>query len=146
MASATLGTGALYTPEVLALATSLALYPLGDGLPLRGNARSQSCGSTLELGLALENERIFQIGLRTHACAIGQAAAAIFAQAAAGRTAEGIAAAEREVAGWLAGGPLPAWPGLATIAAAAAYPARHGAVLLPWRAALSALPSATEAR
>lgn len=138
MASAT----ALYTPEVLALATSLARYPLGDDLPFRGNARSQSCGSTLELGLALENGRISQVGLRAHACAIGQAAAAIFAEAAAGRTVPEIAAAEREVAGWLAGGPLPAWPGIATIAAAAAYPARHGAVLLPWRAALSALPSA----
>lgn len=138
MASAT----ALYTPEVLTLATGLARYPLGDDLPLRGNARSQSCGSTLELGLALEDGRISQIGLRAHACAIGQAAAAIFAEAAVGRTAPEIAAAEREIAGWLAGGSLPTWPGLATIAAAAAYPARHGAVLLPWRAALSALPSA----
>jgi NifU-like protein involved in Fe-S cluster formation len=133
---------ALYTPEVLALATGLARYPLGEDLPLRGHARSQSCGSTLELGLSLENGRISQVGLRAHACAIGQAAAAIFAVAAPGRTVQEIAAAEREIADWLAGGLLPAWPGLATIAAAAAYPARHGAVLLPWRAASSALPSA----
>jgi hypothetical protein len=117
---------ALYTPEVLALATSLAAYPLNDNLIFRGSARSQSCGSSLELGLALDGDRISQVGLRAHACAIGQAAAA----------------AEREVAAWLAGGSLPAWPGIAAIAAAAAYPARHGAVLLPWRAALSALPSA----
>lgn len=136
-------TTALYTPEVLALATGLARYPLGDDIFLRGNARSQSCGSTLELGLALdENDRISQVGLRAHACAIGQAAAAIFAQAAPGRTVAEISIAEREIADWLAGGPLPIWPGIATIAAAAAYPARHGAVLLPWRAALSALPSA----
>lgn len=139
------GTTALYTPEVLALATSLARYPLGDDLPLHGDARSQSCGSTLELGLAFENGRISRIGLRTHACAIGQAAAAIFAGAAIGRTGPDIADAEREVAAWLGGGSLPAWPGIATIAAAAAYPARHGAVLLPWRAALSALPSAASA-
>jgi NifU-like protein involved in Fe-S cluster formation len=135
-------TTALYTPEVLALATGLARFPLDDDLTLRGNARSQSCGSTLELGLALKDGRIAQVGLRAHACAIGQAAATIFAEAAAGRTVAEILASEHEVAAWLAGGPLPAWPGLATIAAAAAYPARHGAVLLPWRAALSALPSA----
>jgi NifU-like protein involved in Fe-S cluster formation len=133
---------ALYTPEVLALATSLAAYPLNDNLIFRGSARSQSCGSSLELGLALDGDRISQVGLRAHACAIGQAAAAIFAKAAAGHAVQEIAAAEREVAAWLAGGSLPAWPGIAAIAAAAAYPARHGAVLLPWRAALSALPSA----
>ena len=138
MASAT----ALYTPEVLALATGLARYPLGDDLPLRGSARSQSCGSMLEVGLALENGLVTRVGLRAHACAIGQAAAAIFADAAIDRTAAEIVAAEHEVSGWLVGGPLPAWPGVAAIAAAVAYPARHGAVLLPWRAALSALPSA----
>jgi NifU-like protein involved in Fe-S cluster formation len=136
----------LYTPEVLALATSLARYPLSEELPLRGTARSQSCGSTLELGLALDEGRITGVGLRTHACAIGQAAAAIFAGTAAGRTLADIMASEREVTDWLSGGPLPNWPGIATISAAAAYPGRHGAVLLPWRAALSALPSTAAAR
>lgn len=135
-------TAALYTPDVLALATALAEYPLTDTLPLRGNARSPSCGSTIELGLALEGGKVGRIGLRAQACAIGQAAAAIFAAGAAGRDRAAIALAEREIAAWLSGGVQPAWPGLATIAAAAAYPARHGAVLLAWRAALSALPSA----
>jgi NifU-like protein involved in Fe-S cluster formation len=133
---------ALYTPEVLALATALARYPLDDSLVLRGDARSQSCGSMIELGLALDGDRIAGIGLRSHACAIGQAAAAIFAADVTGRTLAEIAAAEREIAAWLAGGRLPAWPGIEAIAAAAAYPGRHGAVILPWRAALSALPSA----
>ena len=137
---------ALYTPEVLGLATGLARFPLGDDLPLRGHARSQSCGSTLELGLALDEEKIVRIGLRSHACAIGQAAAAIFADAAVGRTRDEIADAERRVAAWLAHGALPDWPGLAAIARAVDYPARHGAVLLPWRAALGALPSPAAGR
>lgn len=137
---------ALYTPKVLALATALADYPLTDNFPLRGNARSHSCGSMLELGLALDAGRIVQVGLRSHACAIGQASAAIFAAAAAGRTRTEIAAAEQALTAWLAGGPLPAWPGISAIEAAAAYPGRHGAVLLPWRAALSALPSAADPR
>jgi NifU-like protein involved in Fe-S cluster formation len=136
----------LYTPEVLSLATAVASYPLGDDLPLRGNARSQSCGSTLEIGLSLEEGQIARVGLRSHACAIGQAAAAIFAAGAAGLTPAEIAAAERQVAAWLAGGSLPDWPGITAIAAAAGYPGRHAAVLLPWRAASSALPSAAEPR
>jgi hypothetical protein len=47
---------ALYTPEVLALATSLAAFPLEGEFPLRGSARSPACGSTLELGLMLDGQ------------------------------------------------------------------------------------------
>lgn len=133
---------ALYTPEVLARAVELSAYPLGADLPLRGSARSQSCGSSLELGLALDDSgRIERLGLRSHACAIGQAAAAIFASAAKGRDRTAIADAERMLTAWLAGGALPDWPGLEQLARARDYPARHGALLLPWRAALDALSS-----
>lgn len=133
----------LYTPKVLALATSLAAFPLGEDLPLRGSARSQTCGSTLELGLALDAQaRIARVGLRAHACAVGQAAAAIFAVAAPGRGRVELTDALAQLESWLAGsGDLPPWPGIEAIAAARAFPARHGAILLGWRAALDALPS-----
>ena len=140
------GTAVLYTPEVLALATALTRFPLTDDLPLRGNARSKSCGSTLEMGLLVEGGLIARLGLRSHACAIGQAAAAIFAQAAQGLSYDDISAAQRRIAAWLDGGAMPDWPGLSAIASAPAYPGRHGAVLLPWKAALSALPTGTTAR
>ncbi len=141
-------TAALYTPEVLALATSLAAFPLDTGLTLRGSARSPACGSTLELGLALgEQGRIERVGLKAHACAVGQAAAAIFAESARGRTREDLAAALAGVEAWLAASAsAPDWPGLEALAAARAYPARHGAILLAWRAALDALPSGENAR
>jgi NifU-like protein involved in Fe-S cluster formation len=142
---------ALYTPEVLALATSLAAFPMEGALPLRGEARSASCGSTLALGLALDEAgAIAQVGLAAHACAIGQAAAAIFANAAIGQTPQAIVEAEAAIAGWLSASArgevaaLPAWPGLNVIAAAAAFPARHGAILLAWRAALAALALSTQ--
>jgi NifU-like protein involved in Fe-S cluster formation len=140
------GATVLYTPEVLALATSLSRFPLGDELPLRGLARSPSCGSTLEIGLALEGGEVSRVGIRSQACAIGQAAAAIFAQGVAGKTMADLAEAEGEVASWLTGDAVPSWPGIAGIAMAVRYPGRHGAVLLPWRAALSALPSDVAAR
>jgi NifU-like protein involved in Fe-S cluster formation len=138
---------ALYTPEVLALATGLASYPLDEGLTQRGSARSPSCGSSLDLGLTLDAAgRIERVGLRSHACAIGQAAAAIFASAAVGRDREAIAAAKIELEAWLAGGDLPHWPGLEVLARTQAYPARHAAVMLPWKAALGALPSTETGR
>ena len=133
----------LYTPEVLGLATSLAAWPWDDGLPLRGEARSRSCGSTLRLGLATDDAgRIARIGLRAQACAVGQAAAAIFAAGALGRNAADIAQADRAIAGWLAGeGPLPDWPGIGAIAPARDYPGRHSAIRLAWTAASDLLPT-----
>lgn len=137
------GAATLYTPQVLGLATGLAAYPWDDTLPLKAEARSKSCGSTLALALALDDEgRIERLALRAQACAIGQAAAAIFAEGANGRDARAIAQADDALAAWLAGeGPLPDWPGLSAIAAARDYPGRHGAIRLAWQAARQVLPT-----
>jgi NifU-like protein involved in Fe-S cluster formation len=136
-----MASAALYTPEVLALATSLAGHGWDEALPLKGSARSRSCGSTLELGLSLDGQgRIDRVALKSHACAIGQAAAAIFASGTPGRTASDIRAAHRAMRDWLSGeADLPDWPGLAAIAPARDYPGRHGAILLAWQAAEEAL-------
>lgn len=134
---------ALYTPAILAAATGLAAYPWDEGLPMRGEARSRSCGSSIAMALALDDQgRIARIGLKPHACAVGQAAAHVFVAAAAGRSSEDIAAARAALAEWLAGaGPLPDWPDIALIEPARSYPGRHGAIMLAWDAALDALSS-----
>lgn len=132
----------LYSPEVLALAAGLAEYPLLDDLPLRGEARSKSCGSAIEVGIAASADgTVERIGLRAHSCAIGQAAAALLAAHVTGLDRSQIAAAHDQIAAWLAGtrDTMPDWAGLSVLAAARAYPARHGAILLAWRAALAAL-------
>ena len=137
----------LYTPELLALAVDLARWPrLGDA-PLHGEARSPTCGSTLAIDLELDEAgRIGRLGLAVRACAVGQAAAAIFACEAEGRGADAIARSLNQLEAWLAGDAgLPDWPGLMTIEPARAYPARHGAMLLPWKAALAALSSTAPA-
>ena len=139
MASATV----LYTPQVLSLATSLAKWPWDKAMALKGEARSPTCGSTVAVGLALAPDgRIERVGLRVHACAIGQGSAAIFAAAAPGLDRGELLQSEQLIAQWLRGAAsLPDWPGLSQIAAARDYSARHGAILLPWKAALAALPS-----
>lgn len=135
------GTEKLYSPELLALAVGLAVYPLTDDLPLMGEARSRSCGSTLQMALALDDDgRIERIGMRVSACAVGQASAAIFAAAAPGRNADELAETLTGLEAWLGGeGEMPDWPRLGTVAAARDYPGRHGAMLLPWKAAIDAL-------
>ena len=135
------GAERLYTPELLTLAVGLAAYPLTDEFPLAGEARSRSCGSTLRMGVTVDDAgRIERIGMRVAACAVGQASAAIFATAAPGRTPGELADTLAALEAWLGdNGTAPEWPGLDMLAPARAYPARHGAMLLPWKAALDAL-------
>ncbi|MCB2088182.1 MAG: iron-sulfur cluster assembly scaffold protein [Sphingomonadaceae bacterium] len=122
----------------------LAENPLDPALPLTGEARSRSCGSTLSMRLAVDREhRIETIGIQAAACAIGQASAAIFAGQAIGRDASSISATLVALECWLTGeSGLPDWPELSLIAPARDHPARHGAILLPWKAALEALSKA----
>ncbi len=132
----------LYTPEVLTAAMELAAYPWREDMPYIGTARSRSCGSTIDLALATNaSGAITALAVRPHACAIGQAAAAQFVRGATGQTRASIADARKSLALWLAGeGDQPDWPGLGLLDSARAYPARHGAILLAWDAALDALP------
>ena len=131
----------LYTPAILGAAAGLADFPWDETLPLKGEARSRSCGSAIAMALSINAAgQIVQIGIRPHACAVGQAAAHVFASSARGLARAEISAARLSLGAWLTGeGPAPAWPGIELIAPACAYPARHGAILLPWDAALAAL-------
>ncbi|MEO1489852.1 MAG: iron-sulfur cluster assembly scaffold protein [Pseudomonadota bacterium] len=131
----------LYTPKLLGLSTQLALYPLDDAFEAGAEMRSAVCGSTIEIGLERdEHGAVRRIGMRLSACAIGQASAAIMAGGIAGARRETIEAMVRAVERWLnEDGALPDWPGFADLEAAQDHRGRHGALLLPWNAALQAL-------
>lgn len=134
----------LYTAEILGLAVELAAFPLDSRAPLQGSARSRSCGSVVEVGLfAGSGGRIEGCGLKVAACAIGQASAALFVRHARGLDIAAVGRALEQIEGWLQGeGPVPDWPELSLIEPARAFPARHGAILLPWKAAVQALSKA----
>ena len=131
----------LYSPELLSLATALADYPYDPNSPLLGEARSRTCGSSVACALALDGEeRVEAIGLKVAACAVGQAAAAVFASSVIGRTSAEIGEAEDAIARWLDGAPEePDWPGMTALRPALHFPGRHAAILLPWKAAEDAL-------
>lgn len=133
----------LYSPELLALATGLAAFPLTDDLPLRAEARSRSCGSVIALGLALDDHGLVSgVGMKASACAIGQASAALLAQSIRGNNPGNVCKTAEALGRWLAGeGELPHWPGIAALVPARDHPGRHGALLLPWTAARKALSS-----
>ena len=121
----------------------LAEYPLLDNLTTRGSARSKTCGSTIELGFVLDADRqITALGLKVQACAIGQAAAAIFAARAVGQSNADIENDLMALKGWLGENqPSGIVSRLELLEPARKHPARHGAILLPWQAALNALCS-----
>ena len=130
----------LYSPQILSLAVRLADYPLDDRQPLLGEANSRTCGSKVACSLTLNSGRIAEVGLRVSACAVGQAAAAIFASHARGFTESDLAKAEGQLGAWLGlGGSVPDWPEIELLEPALPFPARHSAILLPWNAALRAL-------
>jgi len=138
----------LYSPALLGLATGLSRFPLTNDLPLKAEARSRSCGSVIALGLALDEAgMVARIGMQVSACAIGQASAALLAEAASGTDPVIIQHTGDTLAAWLAGeGDLPAWPGIEALAPAREHPGRHGALLLPWKAASEALSQGDNAR
>lgn len=138
----------LYTSELLGLAAGLADFPLTGDLPLRAEQRARTCGSVIALGLALDDRgQVSGVGVKVSACAIGQASAALLAQSVTRRAPGDVRDAAQALEAWLAGeGALPDWPGIAALAPALAHPGRHGALLLPWKAACEALSHEADGR
>lgn len=142
----------LYTPDLLALATSLAAFPLTGDFAYRAEARSRTCGSTIAIGVDLGPDgQLTRIGLQVSACAIGQSSAAVLALDAKGRSASDFGRAMKEVQDWLGDtenteSPLPNWAGFDALAPARAHQGRHGALLLAWTAINEALSSAPSSR
>ncbi|MXO61694.1 iron-sulfur cluster assembly scaffold protein [Qipengyuania oceanensis] len=133
----------LYSLDLLGLAVRLSQYPFHKDWSLVGEARSRTCGSVVQCCIQAESDRIVALGLQVSACAVGQAAAAIFAAHAEGYGVAELARTEGQLEAWLAGGgTLPNWPEIEKLQPALPFPARHRAILLPWTAAMRALSKA----
>ena len=132
----------LYTTAILRLAASLAeprALEREDGL---AEVRSPTCGSRIATSVQLEDGRVAALSQQVHACAFGQAAAALVEQQAVGRSREEIELASAQLNAWLSGDSSdPGW-GFAALAPARSRTARHGAILLPLRALLAAIEDA----
>ena len=142
-------TATLYTTDILRLALQAGLHPRLAKPEASEEARTPVCGSRIIVDVALDDAcRIAAVGFDLHACAMGQAAAGIFVQGALGREAGGLRAVAFDLAEWLSGarGAPPDWPGIEPLAAARAYPARHAAILLPFRAGAVAAERAQTVR
>ena len=135
----------LYTTDILRLAASLHGERALDREDGRAEVRSPTCGSRITLAVELdEDRRVRMISQRVHACAFGQASAALVQQHAVGRAHDEVADALVTISRWLAEEQEEAgqWPGIAVLEPARLRKGRHGAILLPFRALLAAIESA----
>jgi NifU-like protein involved in Fe-S cluster formation len=135
----------LYTTEILRLAASLSEPHELDREDGRAELRSPTCGSTISLAVQLdEGRRIERLSMQVHACAFGQASAALVERHSRGRTHDEVSDALLMLSRWLAGDHEgeAMWPGMAALKPAQDRRARHGAILLPFRALLAAIESA----
>jgi NifU-like protein involved in Fe-S cluster formation len=130
----------LYSRDILRLAASIPhLGRLAEGVTVEKSA--SLCGSRVAVDLVVDAAgRVAAIGQEVKACALGQASAALLGAHIIGSDAAALAEARDALASYLAGtsdepGP---WPGLDVFATARSFPARHGAILLPFQAAVEA--------
>jgi NifU-like protein involved in Fe-S cluster formation len=138
-------TAPLYTTEILRLAASLGEPKALEREDGRAELRSPTCGSRIDLAVQLDRDRrIERLSMRVHACAFGQASAALVDQHGIGRSHDEVAAALVMLSRWLAEeqDEPGEWEGIATLAPARRRKARHGAILLPFRALLAAIEAA----
>ncbi|PWE16331.1 iron-sulfur cluster assembly scaffold protein [Marinicauda salina] len=136
-----------YSTEVLKLAAEIP--HLGRLTKPDASARkvSRICGSAIDVDLVVEDGRIADVGLEVNACALGQAAASVFARDAIGADLVEVAGARDALKAMLkTGGPPPEgrFAGLAALEGARDYPARHGSIMLAFEAAAAALEDAAE--
>ena len=93
----------VYTTEILRLAASL-----GDPCELeredgRAEIRSPTCGSRISLAVQLDDDRrVKRVSMQVHACAFGQASAALVERHSYGRTHDEVSEAMLDLSRWLA--------------------------------------------
>ena len=132
----------LYTTEILRLAASLNEPRQLDREDGRSELRSPTCGSRIVASVHLEGGRVAGLSQQVHACAFGQASAALLERAAVGQSRDEVEQAASRLDDWLGGVDVePGW-GLGALAPARSRKSRHGAILLPFRALLAAMDCA----
>jgi NifU-like protein involved in Fe-S cluster formation len=135
----------LYTTEILRLAAALSEPRELEREDGSAELRSPTCGSRLTTFVQLGSDaRIEAISQHVHACAFGQASAALLERGAAGRTRADVDRALLQLGSWLSGAEAtPDWPNIDALGPARSRKSRHGAILLPFRALLAALDAAS---
>lgn len=126
----------LYNKDILRLAASIPHHRRLPDAQASVEKRSPTCGSRITVDVLMADGRLADMGLDVKACALGQASAALMAGQAIGMSAAELADARDRLTAYLSGesDDLDFWPGLAVLAPARGYPARHASIRLGFEA------------
>ncbi|MFZ2995983.1 iron-sulfur cluster assembly scaffold protein [Sphingobium sp.] len=126
----------LYNKDILRLAASIPHHARLPQPQASVEKRSPVCGSRIIADVQMADGRVADIGLDVKACALGQASASLMAAQAIGMSADELADARDRLTAYLTGDSedLDFWPGLAVLAPARGYPARHASIRLGFEA------------
>ena len=138
----------LYHPRVIELAAEIPhvgrlAAPQGSSTKV-----SRVCGSVVTVDLDLDGDKIANLGVDVQACALGQAAASVFARNAIGATIEEVRAARDALYAMIKQGAPPPqgrfWE-LRHLEGVKDYPPRHASTMLAFEAAVEAIERAQAA-
>lgn len=126
----------LYNKDILRLAATIPHHQRLPDAQASVEKRSPTCGSRVTADVRMEGGKLTALGLDVKACALGQASASLMAAQAIGMTADELADARDKLTAYLSGqsNDLDFWPGLAILAPARGYPARHASIRLGFEA------------
>ncbi|MCF6221835.1 MAG: iron-sulfur cluster assembly scaffold protein [Robiginitomaculum sp.] len=135
----------LYNTDVLLLAAKISRVGSLDSP--QGSARkvSKLCGSWVEVDICKGDEIVTDFAIRLQACALGQASAAILAEAVIGASTTELQDARDGLRAMLKQGadaPEGRFAKLCLLADVANYPARHTSTMLAFDAVLAAVAGA----
>lgn len=132
---------AIYNKDVLRLAANISRTKRLDLPDASVSLNSPLCGSSITVDLKLNNGAVANFGQQVKACALGQAAASVMAATIIGKDRAALETVRDQINEMLTGdGPVPTgdWVALAALAPAKSATSRHGAIMLPFNAALQA--------
>lgn len=136
----------LYSSRILALAADIPHLGRLEAPDASVTRRSPLCGSSVTVDVRLTDGRLSSLGQDVKACALGQAAAAITAQASEGVTLEVVQKGRDQLKAMLKGkGGVPDAPfnGFEVLTPAVEYKNRHASILLSIEALAEAMDSAS---
>ncbi|MEP1767491.1 MAG: iron-sulfur cluster assembly scaffold protein [Sulfitobacter sp.] len=135
----------LYSARILGLAADIPHLGRLDAPDASVNRRSPLCGSSVTVDVEMAEGQLANLGLDVKACALGQAAAAVTAQAAIGTTVAAAELARDQLKAMLKGkGPVPDAPfdGFEVLTPAVDYKNRHASIMLSIEALAQAMSEA----
>ena len=136
----------LYNTDVLSLAANISRVGKLDAPSGTARKVSKLCGSWVEVDICLDGEIITEFAIRLQACALGQASAAILAEAVIGASITELREARDGLRAMLKEGadvPKGRFAKLSLLADVANYPARHISTMLAFDAVVAAVVEAS---